>query len=205
MVALQANNYFLFDRSCGYRSQAHVLIDVASHLPADAAVLVTRHPNTDLTALECSFLRQRFPNLILDGEFERVQAPTQYLLAEADLLVTIGSAVGWMAGFLRKPMVSVADCHLTPLSAVGRLADLPALLADPARAPADDAHLAWVMFHYSIPQSLYDRDGFARRLFERFRRRDADPFADPVLPYAEYAELIAGTARRDSPQVRPAA
>jgi hypothetical protein len=195
----------LFDRSCAYRSQAQVLLDVASHLPENAAILVTRHPSTDLTVQECLYLRQRFPNLVIDREFDQIQAPTQYLLAEGDALVTIGSAVGWMAGFLGKPMVSVADCHLSPLSAVDRLADLPALLANPSRARIDDAHLAWVMFHYSIAQSLYDRDGFARRLFERFHRRDPGPFAEPVLPYAEYADLIAGTACRDLPVARQAA
>lgn len=201
VVALQANNYFLFDRSCPYRSQAEILLDIARHVPPDVGLLVTQHLSHPLlSGLERDRLLSRHPNLILDAAFETFHAPSQYLLAEADLLITIGSAVGWLAGFLGKPMVTLADCHLTPLSAVRSLGELPALLENPTAAPIDTAHLAWVLFHYSIPESVYQRPGFARSIFERFPG-DA-PFREPVLPYEDYADLIIHEANRTIPVAR---
>ncbi|VTS07486.1 capsular polysaccharide export protein, LipB/KpsS family [Tuwongella immobilis] len=201
LVALQANQYYLFDQSCPYRSQAHVLLDILRQLPPDTAVIPTLHPgHGTLTADELATIRRQYPNCEYLPETERFMAPSQYLLPDVDAVITLGSAVGWHALFHQKPLLIIADCHLSRAATYSSIAQLCHAWNHATPPPIDDAHLAWIMFHYSIPQSLYQRPDFAASILQPALTANLpNYFNAPIRPYAEITQEILATSNSQLP------
>ncbi|MFO0876912.1 MAG: hypothetical protein U0840_06030 [Gemmataceae bacterium] len=204
LVALQANNYYLFDRSCPYRSQAHVLYDILRELPRDIGVIPTLHPGHGIVSpTERHQIYTSHPNCLFLPEAELFQAPSQYLLQDCDAVITLGSAVGWHALFHRKPLITLADCHLNPAASFPTVQALVKAFARGCNLPNRDAHLAWVIFHYSIPQSVYQRPGWAAKYYQSAINTHATNlesyYSEPALAYDDYVQEIIHTASSNIP------
>jgi HAD superfamily hydrolase (TIGR01549 family) len=166
LLPLQVTDQYAFVADSGYRSQFALLQDVLTQVPPDVGLVVTQYVNPtaqDLAITPENYpgLKERFPNLIYDESFNRIDNSSQYLLSVVDGVVTLSSSIGLQALLWKKPLITLGKTYLSSISTYSSVA---AWYESDQRTEEilltkTDAVLAWMLRHTQVlATKLHDED-----------------------------------------------
>lgn len=194
LLPLQDSSYYSFDGIVPFPSQYDYLVHVLEHVPEDVGVLVTMHPDYPVIKESAfDFLRKRYKNCIYHPEFSWYYAASQYLVKDADAVLTVSSTVGLQTMFFGTKLATLGNTfgYLTDCRS---LRDLPAFLE--GTAPDNDAILHWIVTRYTIMKDdLTDPawlSSFLQRALDYFRERKCigPDFFQPVKACSDIYETL---------------
>lgn len=198
LYPLQIDDYFMVDEVvAGYGNQFGAIEALLSQLPADIGLVTTlyksRSVSTDtMTDGNVRYLRESYPNFILDDDLNSYDNVSQALTPLVDGVVVASSSVGFQAALWRKPLMTLGVSHLNLMSTAKTVDDLVSQVRSGSEIDRD-AFLAHSISTYSLPTSSIKSqpDRFIRQLLD-VAENDAEKLSKPadVLQAADF--LIAG-------------
>ncbi|WP_096787737.1 hypothetical protein [Rhodobacter sp. CZR27] len=128
LLPLQVSDHYAFQADSPFRDQMGMLMHVLESLPADVGVVVTQYTagataGSVIRTETMEVLRKRWPNLIHDPAFEKLDFSSQYLIDSVDAVATFSSSVGLQALLWSKPFVSLGASHLERFATHASLKD----------------------------------------------------------------------------------
>lgn len=194
LLPLQVSGYFAFDSTSPYRNSLDFILDVLGTVSPSIGVVVTQYitPHTSdrvLTGDNLSFLRDRFPNLLYNPEFDKVEGVSQYLLGSVDGVACVSSSIGFQALLWKKPIFVFGNSHLSPFSQGTSGPEIADALEKPAPNFDGALHFLLTRMQPLLIGRCYESDwfvGFIERSHRRYRQgaRGLDLFEtiDTSLP-----------------------
>lgn len=159
LLPLEVSNSDSLDGQSPYRSRFEYLFDIAAQTPREIGLIVTEDERWGevLTELppqgNLTFIAEKFPNLILDARFRKYAHSSQFLVPMVDGVWSVSSPVGVQAALFGKHLGSPRAARNAPLADALSPAEFFAMLGT---APPDrTAELAWYLFHYAVPDTLF--------------------------------------------------
>lgn len=153
LLPLQFSPFYLFNGMTKFADNNELLLHVMSTMPDDVAVIVTSHPQGSQLENELlNYLRAKHHNLIMDREFDRYPAVSEYLAPLCDIVITVSSKVGYLPLIWENSLISLGHHFLDFISSSNKVADAHVLQACPQLTL--DAALHWLLTHYAFPENF---------------------------------------------------
>lgn len=169
LLPLQFSPFYLFNGMTKFADNNELLLQVMSTMPDDVAVIVTSHPQGSQLEKELlDYLRTKHHNLIIDREFERYPAASEYLAPLCDIVITVSSKVGYLPLIWENSLISLGHDFLDYISSSNKVADAHDLQACPQLTL--DAALHWLLTRYAFPENFMTD----RARLETFMHRAVD-------------------------------
>lgn len=166
LLPLQFSGYVGFDSFIGHRSQYDFLLDVLERAPDDVGVVVTTHPDYNhMTDEVIEYLRYQHANFIYDRSFETYCAPSQYLLADVDSVITVSSSIGLQTLLWDIPLINPGGVWRCIASGT-EIRDVPNG-GGGCSAEERDAVLYWLLTGYAMSPNRISDGEWLCRFFER--------------------------------------
>jgi len=178
LLPLQFSEYFGFDGSCQYKSQYEFLTNVLDRLDPEIGLIVTEHNGWSpvITEHNETYLRSRYPNLIIPYNFRHFTNTSQFFLERAEAVISVSSSVALQALIWDKPVIAAGDSHLNGLSA-GKIEDAADVIAHHPSGLFDGALCHLIEHYYPTERYVYDPAwalSFFKRSLNRHRAGERD-------------------------------
>ena len=186
LVPLQFSNYFGFDATSSFKSQYEFLIHILDSIPNNVGAIVTEHTGWDpvITEHNYSFLKKKYPNLIVTNEILNTANASQAIIKHVDAVASVSSSVALQALFWGKPIFAVGNSHLNTFNA-GELKNIKSIVENYNKSE-NDYKLIHLLKNYYIPDELaYNGEWFENRLKSQLLNIDdsLSHFNKPITQY----------------------
>ncbi|AOA09168.1 HAD-IA family hydrolase [Pseudomonas sp. TMW 2.1634] len=163
LLPLQIDGYFMIDSILERRSQFDVLTEILKRTPKHHAIIVTnyRSPQTNsqvLTEHNVKYLRSRFPNFCYFEKLDKIPSVSQFIVPEADGVITVSSSLGYQAAFWQKPLITFGKSHISAFSSAQEWEDF-SVQVDGGYSIDRDALIASLIKTRHLPAKLLSEDG----------------------------------------------
>lgn len=121
LIPLQTSSHYAFLADTPYISQADYLIDALNNIPQKSGAVVTQYvtPKVKDTVLTPDVLRaikSKWPNIIFDETFDKINSVSQYLLPFVDKIVSCSSSLAVQGLVWNKDIIVPHDTFIHKLS-----------------------------------------------------------------------------------------
>ncbi|HBC0802988.1 TPA: HAD-IA family hydrolase, partial [Escherichia coli] len=121
LVPLQVSAHYAFQTDTSYSNQMDFLLDVMKDVDSDTGVVVTQYvtPRVSDTIIDndtLHALRKKWPNIIYNPIFDKINGISQYILPHVDNVATCSSSMGMQAVVLNRDMKTYGNTFLSPYS-----------------------------------------------------------------------------------------
>ncbi|HAX2290199.1 TPA: hydrolase, partial [Escherichia coli] len=98
LLPLQTSGHYAFLSDTPYISQSDFLVDVLNNTPSKSGIVVTQYvtpkvKDTILTPEALSVIKKKWPNIIFNEKFDKINSVSQYLLPFVDKIVSCSSSL----------------------------------------------------------------------------------------------------------------
>ncbi|EHE2522273.1 HAD-IA family hydrolase [Escherichia coli] len=121
LLPLQTSGHYAFLSDTPYISQSDFLIDVLNNTPSKSGIVVTQYvtpkvKDTILTPEALSVIKKKWPNIIFNEKFDKINSVSQYLLPFVDKIVSCSSSLAIQALVWQKDISVPHDTFIKKLS-----------------------------------------------------------------------------------------
>lgn len=121
LVPLQTSGHYAFLADTPYISQADYLVDVLNNTPQDSGAVVTQYvtpkvKDTVLTTEVLEAVKAKWPNVIFDESFDKINSVSQYILPFVDKVISCSSSLAFQGLVWNKDIIVPHDTFINKLN-----------------------------------------------------------------------------------------